>query len=144
MGNENIIRHENDVRAMVARSLDNVRWIEPNTGSTLGLPDGFVVLGSGMVLWLELKRAKPVGRLWKISFTPAQKRELPRMQAEGALINVVVGMTGVQGLWQTALQNLVARSEASGWCFLEEASKVGFWHKWPMIHGEFGKTNGMG
>jgi len=96
-----MIKKEIDLRKRIPYK--NMRYIEPNTGSTLGLPDGFSVWPNAQVLWFELKLAKFIGGKLVVKFTDAQKIELPKMLAEGALIVLIVGVVNTDDVFASSM-----------------------------------------
>jgi hypothetical protein len=91
-----------------------LRWIEPAFGSTIGLPDCFMPygdIGSGRVLWLELKlgvrerkRSKTFvdGRMvdgLRYSVRKQQRVELLKMAEEGLRVGLLVAEAGTKRVW---------------------------------------------
>lgn len=81
---DKVISDEGDVRAhfrgLYEGSPQQLFWVEPNIGSTLGLPDMMLVVGPGAgdTKWCELKvgEQKPTaeGPMLRYKVRPAQKR----------------------------------------------------------------------
>jgi hypothetical protein len=105
-----MINREIDIRRMLP--FKNPRYIEPATGSTFGVPDVFVIMTKGKVMWLELKLARWILRKGKprliIRFKATQRIQLPKMVEEGAQIYLVVGVVGTKNVFLGKIETLFA------------------------------------
>lgn len=91
-------RNEKQLRKLVRDcSKKALWWIEPNYGATEGLPDVFTVdeAMNGRMVFLELKKGELVnGSVLVFEVRRAQRDELPRMTACGALGAIAVAQIG--------------------------------------------------
>lgn len=92
------MKNESDVRKAMRSYLKdrgyNPRWIEPALGSTQGLPDMFFPVNiKGEILFIELKYSKEItDNEIRYEVQPEQKREIPRMVADGMRVLMLIGM----------------------------------------------------
>jgi hypothetical protein len=96
---------ELDLRKWVTRQAreggGKVFWVEPSGGSSMGLPDCYVVLGPGQAVWLELKlgtriRPKKGSDKAEVRFTirPKQRQTIRFLRADSIPVFVLVAVAG--------------------------------------------------
>jgi hypothetical protein len=121
-----VYKKENDLRGELRSDLligDRLRWIEPAFGSTVGLPDCFLPfgeIGSGKVLWLELKvgvrerkqsKVLADGRMvdgLRYTVRPAQRKTAGRMVAEGLKVGLLVAELGTKRVYALQKEAIMA------------------------------------
>lgn len=94
---------ELDLRKWVTRQVreggGQLYWVEPSGGSSMGLPDCYVVLGRGQAVWLELKlgtriRGKKgsVGEQVRFTIRPKQRHCIKALRAASIPVFVLVAV----------------------------------------------------
>lgn len=93
-----IIESEADVRKWVREcSGGKARWIEPNLGSSFGLPDCWVpwpLETGGDEVHLELKCAKLEGSILTYGVRPEQRSEIRSMVDDRVRVGLLIGVKG--------------------------------------------------
>lgn len=90
-------KNENQLRKLVRDcSQGPLYWVEPNLGSTDGLPDVFKLeAGTGRMVFMELKKGKLRGDdVLEYTVRPRQAEVLPGLATGGALGAVAVAQIG--------------------------------------------------
>lgn len=119
-----LFKSESDVRAWVrkvARGKD--RWVEPNAGSTNGLPDVWVpIVGTGVCVHLELKLGYLMPDELRFNVRGAQRRELKRMINDGVPCGLAVGLAGTSEIAILRPKEQVLKGRVpGGWVALEDS-----------------------
>lgn len=86
-----IFRAEKDVRRWLREKFKDVWWIEGKAGSTVGLPDAFLIQ-DGLVLFVELKLAEKVGDWFEFYMRPAQARQIEKIVRLGGRVLIIAGI----------------------------------------------------
>jgi hypothetical protein len=91
---------EETLRAWIKDWLGDEWWrIEPSQGSTFGLPDGFIIGPNKRVLFTELKVCRIKNGRLLFELTPAQKRNFPKLIAQGARLTIVACEYETNRVW---------------------------------------------
>lgn len=106
-----VVRFENEkrVRGWIRDRANNAMWIEPTRGSTIGVPDAFVLDAGG--IFLELKRGECADRrLLRWKARPGQYWAARTLRDGGILYGFVVGVN--RGLFVTSDPEVVRNNWA--------------------------------